>query len=439
MEQKDLFLRVMDKQNKPLAIRMSPRNFEEFVGQDDIVGDGKLLRRLIEHDNLCSSIFFGPPGTGKSALAKIIASKTKAYFKHVNSVTIRVMDIKRMMEDAKSKIEISGRKTILILDEFHHFNRSQQDVLLPYIERGIITLVGITTENPLFYINAAIISRSIIFEFKSLPEKALLYILDSALKDKENGFGNFKIKISGEVKEYLIFNACGDARKLLNALEIGVLSIINDNEDLKVFDLNVAQESVQKRTILYSRSGDTRYDYISAFIKAMRGTDPDATIYWMAKMLEAGEDPYFIIRRIIICASEDVGIADPRALIIAVSALNAIKFIGMPEARIVLAEAAIYVASAPKSNASYVAIEHALSEVRNGKIRNVPSCLKNLSLDGKEIKRGYEYKYPHDYEGHYVRQDYWPDPVELYTPTQEGYEGKVYERLLRIRKNKDKA
>ena len=439
MEQKDLFMDNVNKQSKPLAIRMSPRNFEEFVGQDDILGSGKLLRRLIENDNLCSTIFFGPPGTGKSALARIVASKTKFYLKQANAVTIGVIDIRRIMEDAKSKIEMHAKKTILVLDEIHHFNRSQQDVLLPYIEEGIITLVGITTENPLFCINATIISRSIVFEFKSLQKKALLCILDLALKDKENGFGNFRIKISEEAKEYLVLNACGDARKLLNALEVGVLSVINDNNDaedyLRIFDLNVAQESVQKRTVLYSRSGDAHYDYISAFIKSMRGTDPDATIYWMAKMFEAGEDPNFIARRIIICASEDVGIADPRALVVAVSALNAIKFIGMPEARIVLAEAAIYVASAPKSNASYIAVERALCEVRNGKIRNIPSYLKNLSLDGREC----EYKYPHDYDGHYVQQDYWSDPVELYTPTEEGYEGKVRERLLKIRKNKNKA
>jgi putative ATPase len=435
MEQKDLFMDNINKQSKPLAIRMSPRSFEEFVGQDNIVGSGKLLRRLIENDNLCSTIFFGPPGTGKSALARIVASKTKFYFKQANAVTIGVIDIRRIMEGAKSKIEMHAKKTILILDEIHHFNRSQQDVLLPYIEEGIITLVGITTENPLFCINATIISRSIVFEFKSLPKKALLCILDSALKDKEDGFGDSKIKISEEAKEYLVLNACGDARKLLNALEVGVLSVINNAEDLRIFDLNVAQESVQKRTILYSRSGDAHYDYISAFIKSMRGTDPDATVYWMAKMFEAGEDPHFIARRIIICASEDVGIADPRALIIAVSALNAIKFVGMPEARIVLAEAAIYVASAPKSNASYMAVERALSEVKSGKIRNVPSYLKNLNFDEKEC----EYRYPHDYDGHYVQQDYWSDPVELYTPTEEGYEGKVRERLFKIRKNKNKA
>jgi len=381
MGQTDFFINTGNEKNKPLAARMVPRNFEEFVGQDDILGSGKLLRRLIETDNLGSVIFFGPPGTGKSALARIIASKTKSYFKEANAVTIGIADIRRIIENAKAKAEMSGRKTILMLDEIHHFNRSQQDALLPDVERGVITLIGITTENPFFYINAAIISRSIVFEFQPLSKKALLYILEAALKDKENGLGGFKVRISEEAKEHLIVNACGDARKLLNALEVGVLSKINGGEESsEIFDLAVAQESIQKRAILYSRSGDAHYDYISAFIKSMRGTDPDATIYWMAKMLEAGEDPRFIARRIIICACEDVGIADPRALILAVSALNAVEFIGMPEARIILAEAAIYVACAPKSNASYMAVEQAFSEVRNGKVRNVPAYLNTTRL-----------------------------------------------------------
>jgi len=439
MKQTSFLVNAANEKNKPLAARMIPRDFDEFVGQDDILGKGKLLRRLIETDNLGSVIFFGPPGTGKSALAKIVASKTKSYFEEANAMTIGIIDIRRIIETAKTKAEISGKRTILMLDEIHHFNRLQQDALLPDVERGVITLIGITTENPFFYINAAIISRSTVFEFKPLSKEALLHILEAALKDKKNGLGNFKVKMSEEAKEHLLANACGDARKVLNALEVGVLSKIGDGEDLGVFDISIAQESIQKRTILYSRSGDAHYDYISAFIKSMRGTDPNATVYWMAKMLEAGEDPRFIVRRIIICASEDVGMADPKALTLAVSALNAIEFIGMPEARVILAEAAIYVACAPKSNASYVAVEKALSEVRNGKVRNVPAYLKGANLNGKELGHGQGYKYPHDYERHYVQQDYWTDPVELYVPTKEGYEGKIRERLLGIRKKENKV
>jgi putative ATPase len=436
MKQTDFFSEAASQKNKPLAARMSPRGFEEFMGQDNIVGDDKLLRRAIEADNLGSVIFFGPSGSGKSALARIIASKTKSYFEEANAVTIGISDIRKIIESAKSRSELSGKKTILMLDEIHHFNRSQQDALLPDVERGIITLIGITTENPFFYINAAIISRSTVFEFNSLPQKALSAIMESALNDKDKGLGKYNVRMSEEAKKHLIANSGGDARKLLNALEIGVLSTKVNKDGVRVFDINVAQESMQKKAVIYDRSRDAHYDHISAFIKSMRGTDPDATVYWLAKMLVAGEDPRFIARRIIICASEDVGIADPRALTLAVSALNAVEFVGMPEARIILAQAAVYVACAPKSNASYLAIESALTEVKNGKGRNVPNHLKDANLDRKELSHGKGYKYPHDFEGHYVKQEYWTDPLELYTPTKEGYEAKIRERLLGIRKKK---
>jgi putative ATPase len=439
MKQANFLENVANRKNKPLAARMTPSNFEGFAGQDDIVGKGKLLRRSIEADNLGSVIFFGPPGTGKSALARIIASKTKAYFEETNAVTTGAAGVRKIIETAKARTEMSGRKTILMLDEIHHFNRSQQDALLPDVERGIITLIGITTENPFFYINAAIISRSTVFEFRSLSKKALSYIMELALKDKENGLGNYKVEISKEAREHLLVNACGDARKLLNALEIGVISTEVDGEGIRIFDIGVAQESIQKRAVLYDRSGDAHYDHVSAFIKSMRGTDPDAAVYWMAKMLAAGEDPRFIARRILICASEDVGMADPGALTLAVAALNAIQFVGMPEARIILAQAAIYVACAPKSNASYVAVEQALSEVKNGKIRNVPNHLKDANFDSEKLGHGRGYKYPHDFEGHYTQQEYWTDPVGFYVPTREGCEGKIRERLLGIRKKKNKA
>ncbi|MDR3243918.1 MAG: replication-associated recombination protein A, partial [Elusimicrobiota bacterium] len=382
---------------------------------------------------LGSMIFFGPPGTGKSALARIIALKTKAYFEEANAVTIGIAEIRKIIETAKTRMELYGKKTILMLDEIHHFNRSQQDALLPDVERGAITLIGITTENPFFYINAAIISRSIVFEFQPLVKEALLKILNAALQDKENGFGNYKIEMSKEAIEHLILNADGDARRLLNALEIGVLSTKVNEQGIRIFDIATAQESMQKRAVLYDRSGDGHYDHISAFIKSMRGSDPDAALYWMAKMLSAGEDPRFIARRIIIAASEDVGMADPRALMFAQSALKAIEFIGMPEGRIILSQAVIYVASAPKSNAAYLAIDAALDEVKNGKTRSVPNHLKDASLDGQQLGHGQGYKYPHDFEGHFVEQSYWDDPIEFYKPSKEGYEGRIRERLLGLR------
>jgi putative ATPase len=439
MKQTDFLENSINEKIKPLALRMAPQSFENFMGQENIVGDGKLLKRAIEADNIGSVIFFGSSGTGKSALARIIASKTKSHFEEANAVTIGISDIRKILEAAKARVENSGQKTILMLDEIHHFNRSQQDALLPDIERGLVSLIGITTENPLFYINAAIISRSIVFEFKPLSKHSLLRILENALKDEKNGFGKFKIDMSDEAREHLISNANGDARKLLNALEIGTLSTKFNKDGVKVFDIEAAQESMQKRAVLYDRSGDAHYDHISAFIKSMRGSDPDAAIYWMAKMLVAGEDPRFIARRIIICASEDVGMADPRALTLAVSALNAIEFVGMPEARIILAQAAIYVATAPKSNSAYLAIDNALKEVKNGKTRSVPNHLKDANLDGAALGHGKNYKYPHDFEGHFIKQEYWTDPVEFYIPSNEGYEDKISERLFRIRKKKSKA
>ncbi|MDR0822588.1 MAG: replication-associated recombination protein A [Endomicrobium sp.] len=438
MQQTDFMTNSAKQKNKPLAARMSPKSFEDFLGQENIAGNDKLLRRSIEADNLGSMIFFGPPGTGKSALARIIALKTKSYFEEANAVTIGIAEIRKIIEAAKSRTELYGKKTILMLDEIHHFNRSQQDALLPDVERGVITLIGITTENPFFYINAAIISRSIVFEFKSLPKEALSTILDNALKDKENGLGNYTVKMSDDARKHLILNADGDARKLLNALEIGVLSTKVNEQGIRIFDISTAQESMQKRAVLYDRSGDAHYDHISAFIKSMRGSDPDASLYWMAKMLSAGEDPRFIARRIIIAASEDVGMADPRALMFAESALRAVEFIGMPEARIILSQAAVYVASAPKSNSTYLAIEEALSEVKNGKARSVPNHLKDANLDGEQLGHGQGYKYPHDFEGHFVQQDYWDDPVEFYKPTKEGYEARIRERLYGLRQKKDK-
>ena len=438
MEQTD-FLKDGSKKYSPLALRMAPKDLEAFMGQDGIVGEGKLLRRLIESDSLRSVIFFGPPGSGKSALARIIALKTKTYFQEANAVTIGIADIRKIIDSAKARLETSGKKTILMLDEIHHFNRSQQDAFLPDVEKGIITLIGITTENPFFYINAAIISRSTVFEFFGLNNKALLKIMQSALTDRENGLGNYNVEISDEAKNHLILNSNGDARKLLNALEIGVLSTKENTKGVRFFDIFVAQESLQKRAVIYDKTSDAHYDHISAFIKSMRGSDPNASVYWLAKMLLAGEDPLFIARRIIICASEDVGMADPRALMFAVSALDAIRFVGMPEARIILSQATIYVATAPKSNFVYLAVEKALSEVKNGKVRQVPEHLKDASFDGKKLGHGKGYKYPHDFANHYVEQTYFPDPVEFYIPSKEGYEDKLREHLFKLKQKADKS
>jgi len=436
MEQKDFFKENLNSNSKykPLALRMAPQSLEDYMGQGNIVGDGKLLKRAIEADSLGSVIFYGPSGSGKSALAGIIALKTKAYFEKANAVLIGISDIKKILEQAKNRLEMSGKKTILMLDEIHHFNRSQQDALLPDVEKGIITLIGITTENPFFYINSAILSRTTVFEFQKHSHDDLLKILDNSIVDKKNGFGKLNIKITNEAKNHLVKNANGDARRLLNAVEIGVLSTMPSADGIRLFDLKVAEESIQKRSISYDKSGDQHYDHISAFIKSMRGSDPDATVYWMAKMLVAGEDPRFIVRRIIICASEDVGNADPRALTLSVSAMHAVEFLGMPEARIILSQAAIYVATAPKSNASYIAIDRAIDEIKNGKERTVPNHLKDASLDGEALGHGKGYKYPHDFKDHYVEQEYFEDPVIFYYPTNQGYEVKISERLNRIRK-----
>ena len=432
----DLFL----KENKiqfermPLAYRVSPKSLKNFMGQEEILGEGKLLRRLVEADRLGSVVFYGPPGTGKSALARIIAAETDSHFEQTNAVVIGVNEIRKIIEQAKLRLKASGKKTTLLLDEIHHFNRTQQDALLPDVESGLITLIGITTENPYFYINSAIISRSTLFEFKPLGGENLEKILDNALSDKENGFGKLKIDISYEAKQHLVKESNGDARRLLNALEIGVLSTKKGKDGSISFDLKVAEESLQKKVLLYDKASDEHYDHISAFIKSMRGSNPDAAIYWMAKMLTAGEDPRFIARRMVICASEDVGNADPHALMLAVAALNAVEFVGMPEAKIPLAQAVAYIASAPKSNAAYLAISAAEAEVKNENPRPVPTHLKDANLDSEARGHGKGYKYPHDYPGHFVEQEYWPDPKIFYEPTDQGYEVKIRERLNKWRK-----
>jgi len=408
----------------PLALRVSPKTLSELVGQEHIIGEGKLLRRAIESDRITSVIFYGPPGCGKSALARIIAKRTKAHFEELNAVTSGVADLRKVTERAWQRKKLSGEKTILLIDEIQHFNRSQQDALLPDVEKGIVTMIGITTENPYFYINSRLLSRSQIFEFKPLDDESLKAILKRAIEDKENGLGKKRIRIAPSALKHLIKISNGDARRALNALEVGVMTTKPGRSGEINFTLSVAEESIQKKAVVYDRKGNEHYDTISAFIKSMRGTDPDATLYWLAKMIYAGEDPRFIARRILICASEDVGNADPQALVVANAAVEACEFLGMPEAKIPLAQAAVYVASAPKSNAAYKGINMALADIEEKKMLEPP---KYLTKVGQK-----DYKYPHNYPKGWVKQNYLPVKRKYYFPTDEGYEAKIKQRLEEI-------
>ncbi|GAQ95228.1 putative ATPase [Thermodesulfovibrio aggregans] len=400
---------------QPLAYRMMPRNLEEYVGQSHILSEGKLLRRAIDSDRITSLILYGPPGTGKTALARIIANKTKAHFQWLNATTLNIEEIRKQLYSAKQRLS-KGVKTILFIDEIHRLNRVSQDALLPDIEEGNIILIGATTENPFFYLNSALLSRSHVFELKPLSEEEIITILKRALNDRERGFGDLKIEITSEALLHLAKSSDGDARKALSALEIAVLTTEMDKDGVIRIDVKVAEESIQKKHIVYDRAGDEHYDTASAFIKSMRGSDPDATVYWLAKMIYAGEDPRFIARRIVIAASEDVGNADPMALVVATNAAQAVEFIGMPEARIILAQAAIYVANAPKSNACYRAIEEALKDIEKERTFQVPEHLKDAHYKGaKRLGHGKGYKYPHDYGG-YVEQDYLPLKKKYYKP-----------------------
>jgi putative ATPase len=417
----------------PLALRMTPQTLDEWAGQAHLLSEGKLLRRAIEADRLSSAIFFGPPGCGKSALARLIAKRTHAAVEELNAVTAGVADVRDVIERAKDRRSLNGQKTLLILDEIHRFNRSQQDALLPDVERGLITLIGLTTENPFFYVNSALLSRAQAFEFKPLSDEALAGILERAVADKRRGLGERTIELDADARDHLLHQANGDARRLLNALELAALTTSPGAEGRVHITLKVAEDCVQKRAIVYDRAGDQHYDIASAFIKSLRGGDPDAALYWMARMLHAGDDPRFIARRLIIAASEDVGNADPRALLIAHAALGAAEMVGMPEARIPLAQAATYIATAPKSNAAYLAVGKAMSEAEQGKYREVPNHLKDSSRDRETLGHGEGYLYPHDFPGHYTPQSYWPDPIDLYEPTDLGYEAEIRKRLAQWR------
>ncbi|MDR0953688.1 MAG: replication-associated recombination protein A [Elusimicrobiota bacterium] len=407
----------------PLAARLAPKKLEDFAGQEDILGKGKLLRRLIEADKVRSAVFFGPPGVGKTALARFIAKSTKAHVTELNAAAAGVADLKKVLEQAKLRIEnnFEEKRTLLILDEIHHFNKNQQDVLLPSVESGQIILIGLTTENPYFYINNALLSRFTVFEFKPLSNKNL-----SQIAKRAGQIENFKL--TTEAEEFLITQSSGDARRFLNALELAAITTPYTG-GVKEITLEIAKDCIQKRHLNYDKKGDEHYDIISAFIKSMRGSDPDATVYWLARMLESGEDPRFIARRIFICAAEDVGLAEPSAIMIAQAAFKSAEVLGMPEVRIPLAEAAIYVACAPKSNAAYLAIDAALDEVKNGPQRLVPQHLRSsFKNEG--------YKYAHDYPNHYVEQEYMPNPKKFYKPTDMGKEKTIKERQANLRKKK---
>lgn len=422
-----------DNSHEPLAARLRPKTLEEFVGQDPIIGNGKLLKRLIETDKISSLILYGPPGCGKTTLALIISEKTRSHFERINAASNNVADMRKIIERAKKREAIGEGRTILLVDEIHRFNKAQQDVLMPDVEAGNPVLIGTTTHNPFFYVNNALLSRSQVFEFSKLNDADIISILKRALKDRELGLGKMPIDADEEALKHLAKTSEGDARRALGALEIGSLSTPAGKDKKIHFTLKVAEESIQKKAVVYDKDEDGHYDTISAFIKSMRGSDPDAALYWLAKMVYAGEDPRFVARRIVICAAEDVGNADPQALILANAALQVSEFVGMPEARIPLAQAAVYVACAPKSNAAYMGIESALKDVSEGKVLEVPDHLKDATVDGDALGHGKDYKYAHDFENHYVKQEYKPSSKRYYIPTTLGYEAKIKEWLEKLK------
>ena len=419
--------------HRPLAARMRPRDLSELAGQTHIVGPGQLLRRAIEADRVQSLIFYGPPGTGKTSLAQIIARQTQSKFERLSGVDSNVADMRRVLALAANRLENKGQSTILFIDEIHRFNKAQQDVLLPDVEGGVVRLIGATTHNPFFFINSPLVSRSQIFELRPLAEEDLYVLLQRALADQERGLGYLKVHADEAALRHLAKLSDGDARKALNALEIAALTTAPDSGGAIHLDLAVAEQSIQKKAVVYDDE-DAHYDTISAFIKSMRGSDPDATLYWLAKMIHAGEDPRFIARRIVIHAAEDVGLADPMALVLANAAFQAAEFIGWPEARIPLAEAAIYIATANKSNSTVLAIDAALKDVESGRTIAVPEHLRDGSYRGaKRLGHGAGYQYAHDHPGHFVVQDYLGADKRYYEPTDQGVEKKIKERVEKWR------
>jgi len=414
---------------EPLAARMRPRSLAEFAGQSHILGPGQLLRRAIEADRIQSLIFYGPPGTGKTSLAQIIARQTSSKFERLSGVESNVADMRRVLVSAANRRENTGHPTILFIDEIHRFNKAQQDVLLPDVESGVVRLIGATTHNPFFFINSPLVSRSQIFELRALSEEELYGLLQRALADRDRGLGHMKIQADEPALRHLAKLSDGDARKALNSLEIAALTTEPGVDGTIHIDLRVAEQSIQKKAIVYDDE-DAHYDTISAFIKSMRGSDPDAALYWLAKMIQAGEDPRFIARRIVVHAAEDVGLADPMALVLANAAFQAAEFIGWPEARIPLAEATIYIATAAKSNSTIMAIDAALKDVESGRTLPVPEHLRDAHYKGaKRLGHGEGYQYAHDHPDHFVVQDYLGAEKRYYEPTEQGVEKKIKERL----------
>ena len=437
----DLFdyMREKNEENEPpLASRMRPTRLEEVVGQEHIVGKKTLLYRAIQADRVTSLIFFGPPGTGKTTLAKVIANSTKGNFVQINATCAGKKDMEEVVKKAQDAKGMYGKKTILFIDEIHRFNKSQQDYLLPFVEQGTLILIGATTENPYFEVNSALISRSMVFELKPLSKEDVKKLLLRAVNDKEKGMGSFRVVLEEEAVNFLSDLSGGDARMALNAIELAILTTDRSEDGLIHITLEVMEQCVQKKNVRYDKNGENHYDTISAFIKSMRGSDPDAAVYYLARMLYAGEDIKFIARRIMICACEDVGNADPNAIQVAVACAQAVERIGMPEARIILSQAAIYVALAPKSNSCYLAIDKALEDVKNRSIQSIPSYLQDCHYSGaKNLNRGISYQYAHDYPNHYVKQQYLPDEVEgttFYHPGDLGYEKVMKEYWEQIRK-----
>jgi len=416
---------------RPLAARMRPRSLDEYVGQDHFLGPGKLLRRMLLADRLNSLIFYGPPGCGKTALAHVIAHHTKSRFKPLNAVSTGTKEVRELLLEARQHLEDRGERTILFLDEIHRFNRAQQDVLLPDVEDGVVILIGATTQNPFFAINSPLLSRSQIFTFEPLGREHIKTVIRRALADSERGLGDTPVSLSDDALAFLAEICDGDARRALTAIEVGVRSWTGPSP--VIFDLSLAQDSIQRKVMDFDPTGDAHYDLASAFIKSLRGSDPQAAIYWLATMLESGEDPRFVARRLVIFASEDVGNADPQALLVANAAWDAVERVGLPECQLNLSQAVTYLATAPKSNASTVAIGAAVKDVKEGRTLPVPKHLKDSHYQGaKKFGHGTEYKYAHSFEGGWVEQEYIPADLNYYNPTDRGFEAEIRRRMAEI-------
>jgi putative ATPase len=425
------------KQAQPLAARMRPRTLDEFVGQEHFLGPGKLLRRMLQADRLSSVIFYGPPGCGKTSLAQVIARQTQCHFRPLNAVASGIKELRELLTQARDDLDVTGRRTVLFVDELHHFNRSQQDILLPDVEEGRVILLATTTQNPFFAVNSPLVSRSQIFTFEPLTREAIKTVLRRALSDRERGLGEVAVEGEDAALDFLAEVCDGDARRALTALEVAVLS--TDERPVRL-TVEVAQESIQRKALDYDPTGDAHYDVISAFIKSLRGSDPDAAIYWLARMLESGEDPRFIVRRLVILASEDIGNADPQALLVATAAQQAVEFLGLPECQLSLAQAVTYLALAPKSNASYLAITKAREDVQSGRTLAVPKHLRDTHYRGaEEFGHGEDYEYSHDFPDAWTPQSYLPEERRYYEPVDRGQEAELRRRLEELRARRQAA